>query len=267
MADSFRLLASGMENAAQCEMEARGVTLLLKTLRARADRERDLVDALRQTAITMIECSEAEAILICSETTDPSRIIWIEHRCSGNRTSSSLSSPVAALDSIAIVCMTQWLRFVDGFYHFPLPLCRVWTLDVHPSGDRHLDSLKDLLELARRASRDDRVIGMSLYRTTDDPAAFVGFLALKQGLTPADLRVGMSADCPWPPTFDTGVSWCPLSIKWTLGRLSFRTSPVTAPVPYPRTAFWARSNVLRVAAVAPANFSEPQANERGTVSR
>jgi len=242
------------------------VTLLLKALRSSPDRERDLADTLRQIAIKTIECSEAEAILICEELTDPGRIIWIEHR-SESQTSSSASSAVAGLDAIAIACVTQRLTFVDGFYYFPFPLCRVWILEVRPSGDGPVDTLKDLFELARRASRDHRVFGISLYRTTDDPAAVVGFLALKQGLTPADLRVGTSADCLWPSTLDTAVSWHPLSVKWTLRRLTFGASPGTAPVLYPRTAFWARSNALRVAAVAPFNFSELHANERGTVSR
>lgn len=248
--------------------KTREVTLLLKTLTARQGRERDVVDVLREVAIKMIECSEAEAVLICSDTSDPRRLIWIEHR-SGNteRKSSSASAPVAALDAIAVVCMTQRLKFVDGFYHFPFPLCRVWTFEVRPSGGRHVDSLKDLLELARRASRDERVIGMSLYRTTDDPAAFVGFLALKQGLTPVDLGVGKSDDCLWPRMLDAAVSWLPLSVKWTLGRLSFGASPAEAPVLYPRTAFWARSNVLRVASVAPIDCSELQTNERRTLSR
>jgi hypothetical protein len=246
----------------------RKVTLLLKTLRARPERERDVIDALRQTAITMIECSEAEAILICSETSDPGRIIWIEHRCSGSQKfSSPPSPPVAALDGMAIVCATQRLRFVDGFYHFPFPLCRVWTLDVHPSGGRHLDGLKDLLELARRAFRDDRVIGMSIYRTTDEVATLVGFLALKQGLTPVDLRGETSGDCLWPETLDTTMSWRPLSVKWTLGRLSSGASPAAPAVLYPRTAFWARSNVLRVASVAPVGLSELRAAGRRTVSR
>ncbi len=96
------------------------MTLLLKALRSSPDRERDLADTLRQIAIKTIECSEAEAILICEELTDPGRIIWIEHR-SESQTSSSASSAVAGLDAIAFACVTQRLTFVDGFYHFPFP--------------------------------------------------------------------------------------------------------------------------------------------------
>jgi hypothetical protein len=203
-----------------------------------------LIVSLRNVAARMIEHVRAEAILICQQTDDPERVIWTEHVSHESGSFSRIIGQAirSSCRAISDLSPARPLEFVDGFYHFPLPPCRVWSLELHPSAGRQLAILQHLLELSRKASQDAHAIGMSLYKAADNSPIVVSFLALHQEISPNHFFSQGSRHALETAIFEPIVAWHPLAVKWSVGRLSYSANGSEYPAHYPRTMFWARSS-------------------------
>jgi len=194
-----------------------------------------MIRALQDRATSMIRDRQAEAVLICQKHGALDGILWLENcaREPGHRAPISEEECRGQLfEHVSADCR---LEFLDGFYRFPLPPCQVWWLRVQP------ELVRGLLDLARRAAADIHVVGVSLYRTIDEPIAIIGFLALTPGITPAEYFKAQPPLTPNADSVDRAIAWCPLSVIWSVGRLSTGASTSMSPDRYPRTAFWART--------------------------
>ena len=216
------------------------MTLLLREFRSKPGREAGLIDGLRDTATQMIQDGRAEAILICQHRDALDRILWIENRAR-KADLGLVREQQPSRESYEHVSAPRRLVFLDGFYHFPLPPCQVWWLEIQQSPRWQPELFRELLELARRAEVNAHVAGLSLYRAADEPTTLIGFLALTPGITPAEYFKEQSTFARGADSAERTVAWYPLSVRCTLGRLSAGASSPISPSRYPRTAFWARS--------------------------
>lgn len=213
--------------------------LLTRAFRSKPGRERDLINALRNTAVRMIQQLETLSVLMCQQSDDRQQLVWIENRGRESRVApSSLGGEAieAWRELLAHASAAISLEFLDGSYRFPLPPCEVWSLEVDRSDS---EGLKAVLELARRVREDGHVVGMSLYRTVEISPAVTGFVALPLGVRPEDLAWGATGHVL--ETQKPRIVWHPLSVLWTAGRLSSDPGPGVSFTRYPRTAFLARS--------------------------
>jgi hypothetical protein len=121
-----------------------------------------------------------------------------------------------------------------------------------------------LLDLARRAAADIHVGGVSLYRAIDEPIAIIGFLALTPGITPAEYLKAQPPLTPNADPADRAIAWCPLSVIWSVGRLSAGASTSMSPDRYPRTAFWARAASRFASPVAGTTLDETATGRAST---
>ncbi len=212
-----------------------------------------MIDGLQATATRMIHDRQADAVLICQQSDALDRIVWIENCAHETGHHAPIREQGASWELFEHISAPCHVEFLDGFYRFPLPPCQVWWLRVDQPLDRRLELVRELLDLARRAAADAHVVGVSLYRAVDEPTTIVGFLALTPGAVPAEY---FKAQPPFTTDADAvvrTVAWCPLSLSWSVGRLSAGASTSISPDRYPRTAFWARSAsrfALPVAATA-----------------
>jgi len=218
------------------------MTLVLRTFRSKHGCERTVVAALRNAATRMIQDRQAEAVLICQRSDILNRILWIENRTRGAELGSPAPEQEAPREFLEEVSTPCRLIFLDGFYRFPLAPCHVWWLESHLSSHSQPELLPGLLEVARCAATDARLVGISLYRATDELTKVIGFLALTPGMTPAEYFKEQSGLTREGDSATRAVAWYPLTVSWSLGRLSADTSSPISPRRYPRTAFWARSN-------------------------
>ncbi len=216
------------------------MTLLLRAFRSKPGRERGLIDVLRNTATQMIQDGQAEAVLICQQRDALDRILWIENRAR-RVDPGSVSEQQPSREFCEHVSAPRRLVFLDGFYHFPLPPCQVWWLEIRQSSRWQPELVRGLLELARRAQMDAHIVGVSLYRAADESTTLIGFLALTPGITPAEYFKEQSPFAKGTDSAERTVAWYPLSVSCTLGRLSAGASSRVSPSRYPRTAFWARA--------------------------
>jgi hypothetical protein len=235
------------------------MTLLLRTFRPKCDEKRAMIATLQSAATRMVRNRQTEAVLICKLLDAFEGILWIESYTdeTGHRpfVSAAEAAPTGSLVASSAACH---LRFVDGFYRFPLPPCQVWWLQAKPRSDpHHREWVRGLREVSGRAAVDGAPVGFSLYRSVDEPSAIVGFLALTPGVTPNEyFKTQPAAIATGVEDVDHEAAWRPLSVIWSVGRLSAIVNG-SSPVRYPRTAFWAR------AAYALPPVSTTARNEKG----
>jgi hypothetical protein len=217
------------------------MTLLLRAFRPKHGRQRRVIVALQDIAIRLTRDRHAEAVLICQQHDALDRILWIQNcaREPGHR------APITEADCPGDLCedisAPRRLEFLDGSYRFPLPPCQVWWLTVDQQPNHHIELLQGLCSLGKRAAVDVQVLGISLYRAVHEPTGIIGFLALTPGITPADYFKAHPALTPNGDPVDRELAWCPLSVIWSVGRLSAGAGTSMSPDRYPRTAFWART--------------------------
>ena len=240
------------------------MTLLVRAFRSKRGCERRMIGALQDLATRMIRDRQAEAVLICQQHGALDGILWIENcaRAAGHR--APISEKESAREFVEHVSADCRLEFLDGFYRFPLPPCQVWWLKVEQRPNHQPELVRGLLDLARRAAADIRVVGVSLYRAIDEPMAIIGFLALTPDHTPAEYFKAHSPLTPNADTVDRAVAWCPLSVIWSVGRLSAGASTSMSPDRYPRTAFWARAASRFASPVAATTLDEPGTGRAST---
>lgn len=234
------------------------MTLLLRTFRSKPGRESGLIDVLRGTATQMIQDGQVEAVLICQHKDARDRILWIENRAR-KVDPGPVSERQPPRESCEQVSASRRLVFLDGFYHFPLPPCQVWWLEIRQSSRCQPRLVRELLELARRAEKDAHIAGISLYRAADESTTLIGFLALTPGVTPAEYFKEQSPFARGADSAQRTVVWYPLSVSCTLGRLSAGASSPISASRYPRTAFWARSGSRAAPLVSSAPSEETAA--------
>jgi len=193
----------------------------------------------------MIQQERLDAVQICRYADSLERIVWIEDRRTVSRSGRVLEAEVAGTcpDTLVQDPVSQFFELVDGFYHYPLPRCQVWSLEVSPATGQEEGALTDFLDRARTASAEPSVAGMSVYRALGTLRLLV-FVALNEGVVPSDGSF-------LSPRLETAVSWRRLLVVWTMGRVLPEADrrEHAAPGLYPRPTFWARS--MPVLAVAP----------------
>ncbi len=217
------------------------MTLLLRAFRSKRGQQRRMIDALQDLATRMIRDRQTEAVLICQQHGARDGILWMENCARAAGHSALISEKQSSSDLFEQASADCRLDFLDGFYRFPLSPCQVWWLRVDQRPNHQPELVRGLGDLARRAAADSHVVGVSLYRSIDEPIAIIGFLALTPGITPAEYFTAQSPLTANADPVDREVAWCPLSVIWSVGRLSAGASPSIPPDRYPRTAFWARA--------------------------
>lgn len=219
--------------------------MLLRFLDTRPGRESEFLRCLQGIATRMIQQERLDAVQICRYADGSGRILWIEDR-------RAASGPGGALDAeVTGTCANTLLHgpvsppfeIVDGFYHYPLPRCYVWSLEVSPATGQEEGALTHVLDRARTPLAEPSVAGMSVYRALGAPCLQI-FVALREDVVPSDgsfLSPGLSA----------AGKWRRLLVVWTMGRVSSdpdRRGHAASGL-YPRRTFWART--MPVLAVAP----------------
>ncbi|HEV8641742.1 MAG TPA: hypothetical protein VGV13_11645 [Methylomirabilota bacterium] len=213
------------------------MTLLVRTFQSKPGRGQQLIDALQSAATRMIQTRQADSVLLCQQSDAGERILWIENR-QGVAHAPRLDEPGDLFEETPTA---QPLEFLDGFYRFPMPSCQVWSVEVRTPSNRQFQTVRALLRLARRTSADSNIAGLSLYRAVDDPTLLVAFLALLPGIAPAQYFKAQFGAEPEAWAIERAAVWRPLSVSWTMGRMSSAGGSLLSASQYPSTAFWARS--------------------------
>lgn len=240
------------------------MTLLLRAFRSKTGRDQKMIAALQDRATGMIRDRQAEAVLICQQHGVLDGILWIENctRQAGHSAPTSETENSQELfEHISAACR---LAFLDGFYRFPLPPCQVWWLKLDQRPNHQSELVRGLRDLARRAAADSHVVGVSLYRAIDEPNAIIGFLALTPGITPAEYFKAQRPLTPDADPVDRAIAWSPLSVIWSVGRLSAGASTSISSDRYPRTAFWARTVPRFVSPIPATALDEPGTGRAST---
>lgn len=109
--------------------------MLLRFLDTRPGRESECLRCLQGIATRMIQQERLDAVQICRYADGSGRIVWIEDRRTASRSGRVLDAEVAetCADTLVHGPVSQQFELVDGFYHYPLPRCYVWTLEVSPA--------------------------------------------------------------------------------------------------------------------------------------
>ncbi len=195
------------------------MTVLVRTFQSKLGREPQLIAALRTAATKMIQTRQADAVLLCQQCDTGERILWIETR-QGAADGPALDESRDLLECASAVLP---LEFLGGFYHFPMPACQVWSLEVRTPSNHQSQTVRLLLRLARRASADPNVVGLSLYR----------------GIAPQQYFKAQVGAEPEAGTIERAVVWHPLLVTWSMGRLLSAGGSLLSPNRYPSTEFWA----------------------------
>ena len=186
-----------------------------------------------------------DAVQICRHVDSSNRVVWIEDRRTASRSGCALDAEVAGTcaDTLVQGPVSQAFELVEGLYHYPVPRCQVWSLEVSLATGQEEGALTDVLDRARTASAAPSVAGMSVYRVLGAPRLLV-FAALNDDVVPSDA----SFLCP---RLASAITWRRLLVLWTKGRVLHEPDRREHATPslYPRSTFWARS--MPVLAVAP----------------
>jgi hypothetical protein len=192
----------------------------------------------------MIQRRSLDAVQICRYADSVNRVVWIEDR-TVSKSGDVFEGEVARTcgDTLVQGPVSESFELVDGFYHYPLPRCQVWSLGVLPAPGHEGRILTTFLDRSRAASAEPTVAGMSLYRALGKPS-FLVFVALGEGVVPSD---GSFVS----PMVAVPGKWRRLLVVWTMGRLLSGPDPRSQAASglYPRPTFWART--MPVLAVAP----------------
>jgi hypothetical protein len=219
--------------------------MLLRFLDTRPGRESELLRCLQGIATRMIQQERLDAVQICRYADGSGRVVWIEERRTASRSGRALDAEVAGTcpDTLVHGPVSRPFELVDGFYHYPLPRCYVWSLEVSPTTGLEEGALTDFLDRARTPSTERSVAGMSVYRALDTPCLLF-FVALSEDVVPSDGSL-------LPPGLAAAGKWRRLLVVWTMGRVLSdpdRRGHAASGL-YPRPTFWARA--MPVLAVAP----------------
>jgi hypothetical protein len=219
--------------------------MVLRFLDTRPGRESEFLRCLQGIATRMIQQERLDAVQICRYADGSGRIVWIEDHRGASRSGQVLDAEVAGTCPGALVHGpgSQPFERVDGFCHYPLPRCCVWSLEVSPATGQEEGALTDFLDRARTPSAERSMAGMSVYRALDTPCLLI-FVALSEDVVPSDGSF-------LPPGLAAAGKWRRLLVVWTMGRvLSDPDGRGHAALGvYPRPTFWART--MPVLAVAP----------------
>jgi len=203
--------------------------LMLREFRSRAGGEGRALAALQKRAATIIHRGGADAVVACQRADVPESMLWIQHH---------IRLEVPALDApeswepiesgvVASAGALVRLELVDGMYQYPLPPCGVWAIETHDE-----ETGRALVGVSQRAATDGRIRGFSIYRTAEAPSRVIAFLALASGVAPDTCFEGVGHE---------RLTFYPLRVRWTIGRLAPGMVSGCTPVRHPRAAFWARS--------------------------
>lgn len=209
------------------------MTLTIRTFLSRPGQGAQLIGVLQRVATTMIQARQADSVLLCQQSDRRDRIFWIEN----SRGAAAPGLP-AVPDLSGHASLARSLAFLDGFYRFPVPPCQVWSLDVRVPSIGVFRAVRTLLRVARAAADDLDVAGLAIYRDLADPSALAAFLALAPGVSPDRYFTLPATD---PHRGESRSAWHPLSVTWTMGRLSSAGGSLLSSSRYPATAFWARA--------------------------
>jgi hypothetical protein len=182
----------------------------------------------------MIQQERLDAVQICRYADGSGRIVWIEDRRTASRSGRVLDAEVAetCADTLVHGPVSKPFELVDGFYHYPLPRCYVWTLEMSPATGQEEGVLTDFLDRARTPSAEPSVAGMSVYRALGSPRLQI-FVALSEDVVPSD----GSSRPGWQRRRGGASPWCG---RWARPQGS-RAAEHAAPGLYPRPTFWART--------------------------
>jgi len=210
------------------------MTLLVRAFQSKLGRGQRLIDALQRAATRMIQTRRADSVLLCQECDTEERILWIE-TCQAAADAPALDESRDLLERASAVLS---LEFLGGFYHAPIPSCQVWSLEVRTPSNHQSQAVRFFLRLARRASADPNVVGLSLYRAVDDPTFVAAFLTLSPGIAPQYFKAQFGTE-PEAGAIERAVVWHPLLVTWGMGRLLSAGGSLLSPNRYPPTACWA----------------------------
>lgn len=220
--------------------------MLLRLFETRPGRESEFLRCLQGIATRMIQQERLDAVQICRYADSLDRIVWIEDRRTASKSGHALESEVARAcpDTLMQVPVSEPFELVDGFYHYPLPRCQVWSFEVSPATGQGEGALTDFLDRARTASAEPSVAGLSIYRALGTPRVLV-FVALNEGVAPSDGSF-------FSPKLAATAKWRHLLVEWTMGRvLGGADRRGTVSGLYPKPTFWARSMPILVVAPMP----------------
>jgi len=230
------------------------MVLIFRGFLSRAGDEERVLTELRKRAAAMVRNGRVEAVLVCQRVDVPQQLLWIQHHAGPSVTAvgGDGSLPPIASGFLEEDRAAVRAEFVDGAYQFPLPPCRVWVVETSDE-----KTARALLTTSRLAVSDRRICGVSVYRTLEDPSRMMAFFALAAGVTPASY---FARAAPRPK-----LTFYPLRVSWTVGRLTPGAPSVSSLVRYPRAAFWARLGLLspsETTAVAPDQITETSPSQR-----
>lgn len=219
--------------------------LTFREFLTRDGHEERVLAGLRKWSTTMIRDRKAEAVVVCQRVDAPQHLLWIQHHAGPSGGAVDEQGSVSSIESGWVESGGGPVRvkFVDGAYQFPLPPCRIWKAETSDE-----QAARTVLKIARLAVADARVVGVSVYRTLEVPSRMIAFFAFGQDVRPCD-HVDFAGT-----GHEARLTFFPLRVDWTAGRLTPGTSAVSLLVRYPRAAFWARPGLvspLQAAAVAP----------------
>ncbi len=227
--------------------------LIFREFRSPAGHEEHVLAALRKRSAAMIRDREAEAVVVCQRVDVPQHLLWIQHHAGrsvpavdGEKSLPSIESGLVESGGVPVR-----VEFVDGAYQFPLPPCRVWGAETSDE-----KTARTVLKIFRLAVSDRRIAGVSVYRTVQVPSRMIAFFAFAPDVRPGD-HLDFAGE-----GHEAQLTFYPLRVDWTVGRLTPGASAVSSLVRYPRAAFWARPALvspLQAAAVAPERMLEASA--------
>jgi hypothetical protein len=108
--------------------------MLLRIFDARPGQEPELLRCLQAIATRMIQRRSLDAVQICRYADSVNRVVWIEDR-TVSKSGDVFEGEVARTcgDTLVQGPVSESFELVDGFYHYPLPRCQVWSLGVLPA--------------------------------------------------------------------------------------------------------------------------------------
>lgn len=190
--------------------------------RSRPGQEAALLASLRSAARTIVE-NHAGSVVIC-QTDSPRELVWLGSEALGAE---------FVKDRLTESWLSFSLAFVDGWYRLPAPPYQVWNLEARTGAESPLETLKRLLELSGWRAGNDHVVGRSVFRTTEDPRVYVGFVGLTESwLRQCDVSQWMAAGRAH------GLVWRPLFVVYRVAAQPGGAARASAGDRVPHIPFW-----------------------------
>ena len=207
------------------------MSVMLREFRAAAGEGDALVAIMRHAATRLVRDRVVDTVVVCQRADSRESALWLEHRTI-ELPSPSPGATILPGGPAKYVGAPLALDCVDALYRFPLPSCRVWTLETQqPAVSRAL------FGLSRTMQSERRIVAVSVYRATREPSRAIAFVGMEGDHVPAEVL----GDTVWDG-HRRGFACYPLVGVWTFGRLMPR--PGRAPAArYSRAAFWVQLGV------------------------